>query len=266
MGAAGVIDANYTWAKNKGNTDTQNGFIESKSGQQGGSGNGGIQDCNNLDGEYSLISYDVTNRAIISYVVNLPFGKGQKYGNSLNGVGDGLVSGWALNGITTFQSGFPVFFTTANGGQLGNYGAGTTPSEHGRRAAITQVIGGSGLTRVQAGGWFNTSCFATGRPLSLTVPQSFCGQHFYKATGSATSPVWTPTSARDGMKNFDFSFQKSTKIHESANFEFRAEFFNIFNRVQFAPPNSWWDRNNFGQVTYQVNKPRQIQLSARVNF
>ena len=247
MGSAGEINANYTWSKNMGNTDTQNGFIESKSSQQGGNGAGAIQDWNNLGAEYSLISYDVTNRVVVNYVVNLPFGKGQKYGNSFSDLGNALVSGWALNGITTLQSGFPVFFATATQNQLTSLGAGTTRPN--KVAGCNPVIGGSGLARAEAGGWFNTACF--------TYPGDY-------AFGN--EPRVDPQVRADGVKNFDFSFQKSTPVREGTNFELRAEFFNIFNRVQFAPPVGTQGASNFGAVTYQVNKPRQIQLSARVNF
>jgi hypothetical protein len=248
VGANGVLNANYTWAQSRGNTDTQQSFLESKATTQGGSGSGGIQDYTNLGNEISLISYDVTNRTIISYVETLPFGKGQKYGNSFSGPVNAIVSGWAVNGITTLQSGFPVFLAMSSNNTLNSsYGAGgTRPNVV---AGCNKVIGGSGLARVQAGGWFNTSCFVN--------PGSF-------AFGN--EPRVDPQLRADGIKNFDFSFQKSTPIHESANFEFRAEFFNVFNRVQFAPPIPSVGASNFGQVTYQVNKPRQIQLSARVNF
>jgi hypothetical protein len=247
LGAAGVLNVNYTWAQNRGNTDTQNNFIESKSSQQGGNGSGGIQDYNNLAGEYSLISFDVTNRTIASYVVNLPFGKGQKSANSFGDLGNAVVSGWAVNGITTFQSGFPVFFTTSNGGQLGNYGGGTLRPN--KVVGCNPVIGGSGLARATGGGWFNTSCFA------------YPGDYSF-----GNEPRVDPQVRSDGIKNFDLAFQKSTPIYEKANFEFRAEFFNIFNRVQFAPPNASQGNPNFGLVSYQVNHPRQIQLSGRINF
>ena len=248
MGANGVLNANYTYAQNRGNTDTQQSFLESKATTQGGSGSGGIQDYTNLPGEISLISYDVTNRAVISYVENLPFGKGQKYGNNFTGAMNAVVSGWAINGITTIQSGFPVFFAMSSNNQLNSsYGAGgTRPNVV---AGCNKVIGGSGLARAQAGGWFNTSCFSN--------PGTY-------AFGN--EPRVDPSVRADGIKNFDFSFQKTTSLWDSSSFEFRAEFFNIFNRVQFAPPIPSVGAGNFGQVTYQVNKPRQIQLSARVNF
>jgi Carboxypeptidase regulatory-like domain len=247
MGAGGVLNANYTWSKNMGNTDTQNGFIESKATQQGGNGSGEIQDWNNLAAEYSLISFDVTNRVIVSYVLNLPFGKGQRFGNSFNNTVSTVVSGWAVNGITDFQSGFPVYFATGTQNQLTNFGAGITRPN--RVPGCNPVIGGSGLDRVKSGGWFNTACF--------TYPGDY---------SFGNEPRVDPQVRADGVKNFDFSLQKSTTLHESANLEFRAEFFNIFNRVQFAPPIGTQGASNFGDVTYQVNKPRQLQLSLRLNF
>ena len=255
FGAAGVVMANYTWSRNYANTDTQNDYLESKATLQGGNGTGQIQDYNNLEGEYSLLSYNVTGRAVISYVLNLPFGKGQKFGNSLNGPANALVSGWAVNGITTFQSGFPVFLATASPNLItSSFGAGLLRPNV--VPGCNKVIGGSGLSRVNAGGWFNTSCFVY--PSSASDP-----------TGLVTfgnEPRTDPDIRADGIKNFDFAMQKSTALHESVNLEFRTEFFNIFNRVQFSPPVSTQGAGNFGAVLYQANRPRQIQLSLRVNF
>jgi hypothetical protein len=255
FGSAGVVMANYTWSKNMGNTDTQNDYLESKATLQGGNGTGQVQDYNNPSGEYSLLSYDVTNRAVISYVLDLPFGKGQKFANGLDGLANILASGWAVNGITTFQSGFPVFFATASPNLLtSSFGAGLLRPNV--VPGCNKVIGGSGLSRANSGGWFNTSCFAY--PTSASDP-----------TGLVTfgnEPRVDPDVRADGIKNFDFAFQKSTALHESTALEFRAEFFNLFNRVQFSPPVSTLGAGNFGAVLYQANRPRQIQLSMRVNF
>ncbi len=249
MGAMGVLMANYTWAQNKGNTDTQTNYLEQKATAQGGSGAGGYQDYNNLKGEYSLISYDVTNRVIVAYNLNLPFGKGKKFGNNFAGPIDTLVSGWAINGVTTFQSGFPVFLAMSSNNALknANLGIGTLRPQivPGCQAKINE----SGLARVQAGAWFNTSCF--------TAPGAW---------SFGNEPRVDPVLRGDGQKNFDFSFQKSTSIAEGFKLEFRTEFFNVFNRVQFAPPIPSVGAGNFGAVTYQVNHPRQLQLSLRLNY
>jgi hypothetical protein len=266
MGANGVISGNYTHAKNQGDTDTQASYLESKATTQGGSGNGGIQDWNNLGGEYSLISYDVTNRMVLSYVLKLPFGKGQKYANSLNGIANTVASGWSLNGITTFQSGFPVFLASANGGQLGNYGGGTMRPM--MVPGCSPKIGGSGLARVKAGAWFNTSCFSAVNQSTLSngTPSPFAGTNYYNGYQFGNEPRVDPTLRSDGQKNFDMAIGKSTPIFEKASLAFKVEFFNIMNRVQFAPPGPSVNGGGYGAVSYQVNKPRQLQMSMRVNF
>ena len=66
--------------------------------------------------------------------------------------------------------------------------------------------------------------------------------------------------------DFDFSALKTTNITERTNVQFRAEFFNLFNRKQFAPPDSSLNDASFGQVQNDANQPRLVQLSLRVNF
>jgi hypothetical protein len=185
-----------------------------------------------------------------------------------------LATGWAIDGITTFRSGFPIFIASGNGnllaGASGSNGAafGTGTLRPNALPGCNKKASGGGLARVEAGAWFNVTCYVW--PTSGSDP-----------TGLVTfgnEPRVDPELRMDGQKNFDFSFQKSTPIYERANLEFRAEFFNIFNRVQFAGPltsapvsaseptvNPLND-GGFGSVEYQINKPRQIQLSLRVNF
>jgi hypothetical protein len=104
--------------------------------------------------------------------------------------------------------------------------------------------------------WFNAACFVF--PTSATDPTGLV------TFGNESRVDGTLSGA--GIKNFDFSAVKSTKLWESVNLQFRAEFFNTFNRVQFAPPVAQQGSSSIGTVNYQVNKPRQIQFSMRVNF
>ena len=67
-----------------------------------------IQDNNNLRGERAVSGFDVPQRLIVSYVYDLPFGKGKHFLGNANPVLDRLVSGWGINGISTFQDGFPL--------------------------------------------------------------------------------------------------------------------------------------------------------------
>ena len=53
---------------------------------------------------------------------------------------------------------------------------------------------------------------------------------------------------------------------EKLGFEFRTEFFNIFNHVQFGPPANQFGSANFGQVTDQFNSPRLVQFAGKIIF
>jgi hypothetical protein len=249
FGAAGTLMGNYTWAKNLSNTDTQNGFLEAKPAAQiASSGVGQIQNWNNLAAEYSLISYNVASRAVINYVLNLPFGKGQRFATNLSAPANALIAGWSLSGIATFQSGFPLFFNTATQSKLqSSFGAGTTRPNV--VPGCNKAIDASSRSRVNSGQWFNTACF------------TYAGDYAF-GSESRTDPALRT----DGVKNFDVSLQKSTTIHESMRLELRAEFYNVFNRVQFAPPVTTQGSSTFGQILAQGNKPRQIQLSMRFSF
>ena len=60
--------------------------------------------------------------------------------------------------------------------------------------------------------------------------------------------------------------QKTTVIHESLRLELRAEALNVLNQVTFAPPNTTPTSASFGQVTAQMNVPRRMQFTLRLQF
>ena len=71
------------------------------------------------------------------------------------------------------------------------------------------------------------------------------------------------------MSDFDFALFKNTRMTETTTLEFRAEIFNLFNRVQFGRPDSTATtaaNSTFGFVRSQANTPRLVQLSLRVKF
>jgi len=247
FGSGGTLLANYTWAREMGNTDTINGPLEVKSSISArGGGYGQIQDFNNPRGEYSLLSYNVAQRGVISYVLDLPFGRGQRFASNVAGAVSALVSGWNVSGITIFQSGFPLYITEANSNNLvRSFGGGTLRPNV--VSGCNKSIGGTATKRLN--GWFNTACF--------TFPGQFAFGNESRTDGTLTS---------DGIANYDFALMKTTKILERADVQFRTEFFNIFNRPQFAPPVAQHDSSTFGDVIAQANQPRQIQFSLRVNF
>ena len=254
FGSGGTLMGNFTWAKAIGNTDSGLAWIES--GTQGansmGGGSGSIQDYYNPKAERAVLTHDVPFRSVISYVVNLPFGKGQKFGRDTTGVVNHVISGWGVNGITTFQKGFhlPINGGTINGGpnannDLGSFGVGQIRPNY--AAGCTKTVGGSVNSRLT--GWFNKACFS--------APADW-------AYGS--EPRVDRNLFAEGIDNFDFSIVKSTSVTEKINAQFRAEIFNIFNRKQFATPDANLQSQTFGDILGDQNQPRLVQFSLRVNF
>jgi hypothetical protein len=238
----GLISSGWTWSKSIGDTDTvaaylNNGYI------------GSNQDYNNPKGDRSILSYNIAHRWVTSYIAPLPFGKGQKWLNSTNSFVDHIIGGWTVNGITTFQSGQPLTINQGSGNTLSqNFGAGTIRPNY--TAGCAKTMPGSAISRAgSTSKWFNTSCF--------TPTGSFAFGNEPRADSQLRAA---------GQANWDFTVQKATTITESTNLAIRVEFFNIFNRRQFANPNVNSSNGAFGTTTSQANNPRQIQGSLRFNF
>ena len=238
---AGSLLVAYTNAKLISNTDTLTSWLETSVG--------GLQDNNNLRGERSLSSQDVPQRLVVSYVLDLPFGQGRRY---LGGVGDRvnqIVGGWGIDGVITFQRGFPLVFRNGQANDSTLFGTGSRPNLV--KGCEKSIAGQSRLNQ-----WFNTSCF--------TAPADFT---------FGNEPRVDPTLRADGVNNFDFALFKKLSLdsYERFGFEFRVEVFNLFNRTQFAPPNTTCcttNNVNFGAVTATApgTNPRLVQFAMKFLF
>jgi Carboxypeptidase regulatory-like domain len=244
----GTLLAAYTNAKLLTNTDSLTSWLEGSTG-----GVGQIQDYNNPRGERSLSSQDVSQRLVISYVYDLPFGHGQKFMGDSTGVVNKLVSGWGVDGITTFQKGFPLKFTYANSTALEKLGLGISNIRPDVIAGCDKSSPVSGLAKL--GEAFNTSCFAT--------PPQF---------GYGTEARVDPSLRAAGINNWDLAIFKRTQFgpDDKLGLEFRTEFFNTFNRVQFGFPGTGYadtpTANSFGLINSQQNTPRLIQFGLKFAF
>jgi hypothetical protein len=238
----GTLLVAYTNSKLMTNTDTLTSWLEN-----GSTGTvGQVQDFNNLNGERSLSSNDVPQRLVISYVMDLPFGRGKMWANNFGGAANRVVSGWGVDGITTFQRGFPLKITWSGASTaLTNAGFGTGAM---RPDVVAGCSKGGGRTLAE---WFNTACF--GPP-----PQWGFGDE---------SRVDSSLRAA-GINNWDFAIFKRTSITERTNLEFRTEFFNLFNRVQFGLPGTGLGVGTFGVVssTNPNSNPRLIQFALKFSF
>ena len=234
----GSLSANYAWSKFLANTDTATGYLE------GSVRPGGIQDWTRLGNEKSLVSQDVPQRLVVNYVYDLPIGKSKKFFGSVSGIADKLVSGWTINGVSMFQKGFPLPPSSLSN-QLAQFNSGTIRPNV--VAGCSPVIDGPAQSRLTK--WFNTACYQQ--------PGAY-------AFGNASRT--DPKLRSHGINNFDFALNKKVQITERVSLNVRTEVFNLFNRVQFAPPTVQAGSANFGVVTSTQNTPRLLQFAMRLAF
>jgi hypothetical protein len=162
-----------------------------------------------------------------------------------------MVGDWGLDGVATFQRGFPLVLSNGHVNDATLFGAGSRPN---LLTSCNKAGTFHGADRLRA--WFNTSCFAA--PADFTF---------------GTEPRVDPTLRSDGVDNFDLAaFKKIFLGHQDrAGIELRIEFFNLFNRAQFAPPNTTCctsNNANFGVVTSTDSgtNPRLVQFASKIFF
>jgi Carboxypeptidase regulatory-like domain/TonB dependent receptor len=254
FGAGGLISANYTFSRNYGNVETVTGWLESGAGNPAA----GYQ-TNDLETEFALSSFDVRHRVVFNYLLDLPFGEGRRFGAGTSGIVGKLISGWSMNGVTTMQAGLPLAFTATPNliGSGYNLRPNVDPN-------CDKAVSGSAVDRLNR--WFNTSCFSVPNAGFVAGDASTDASLRWDLGNAARTD---PDLRAHGVNNWNFAVSKTTRIGEKVNLMLRIEAFNLFNRVQFGPPNtqaSTAATSIFGQVTSQSNQPRLMQLAFRLTF
>jgi hypothetical protein len=235
----GTINGAYTWSKLIADRETDSFWLE---GGQSTSAFSAAANNYNLKGERALSSFDVPHRLVVSYVPDLPFGKQKKFLSTLPGALDRIVSGWGVNGISTFQSGFPLGLTTSTN-LTNSFGGASRPNSTGTSAEL------NGPAQDRLNEWFDITQFKA--PPASTF-------------GNAGRNL--PDVRTHGVANYDFTVFKNTRITERYQLQFRTEVFNLFNRVQFGRPGVSLGTSTFGVISSQINNPRLVQFALRLNF
>ena len=213
-------------------------------------GAGGFQNFHDMKAERSLSSYDVPQRLVVSYVLDLPVGHGKKFASGVSGPVNKLISGWGMEGVTTLQRGFPIFIGNAYNTSY-SWGGGQRPNYNSSAAGCgnSPALSGSAVSRLNE--WFNTACWS--QPAAFTF---------------GNVPRVEPNIRWDGLNDFDWALVKNTAFgpEDKLKIQFRAEFFNLFNHPQFGPPGNTYQTPTFGVVSSQYNNPRLIQFALKFAF
>ena len=202
-----------------------------------------FQDNNCPGCDRSISQQDLPDVIRISGQYELPFGGGKPFANQ--GWISKVAGGFTVGSFVTYDDGLPVAVSSPNFSN--SFGGGTS-----MRPDVTGIsIDAPGGRQIKNGGlYFN--------PAAFTPTPSF-------QFGNA--PRYLANVRAPGTFNFDMLASRRFKLSERMGLDFRGEFFNAFNQVQFAGPNTNISSSSFGQIFLnQVNIPRDIQVSLRLSF
>ena len=194
-------------------------------------------------------NFDIIHNFTLNYTVDLP-------GQNMAGAAGHILGGWQLGGIVTLASGVPETIVLGYdncrciNGEI--FGVSTTDNR-------PDLVPGGNLNPVLGDGREPTKYYDPSN--WVAAPPGFYGN-------SGRNTLRIP-----GVAQFDLSFVKNTYVTEGTQVQFRAEFFNIFNRANFADPGTrlysragTGYRGDAGRITRTTTTNRQIQLALKIVF
>lgn len=211
-----TVQVGYSWSKTMGELNFLNPF--------------------DVAPERVVGAFDRTHVFVTSGIVELPFGRGRRFGQQWNGLVDGVLGGWQVSFLFKAQSGAPLGF--------GNFVLldGMTVDD------ITLPGNERTVDR-----WFNVGAFdrATNRQLVSNV---------------RTQPTRFEDVRGPGYAVLDLGILKNVDLTGRLKLQLRGEAYNAINRANLGGPNTTPTNTAFGTITAQNGLPRQFQLAARVSF
>ena len=222
---------------------------------------------NPIVSQYGLNGSYAPQRFTLNYSYDLPV--------HVQGALGYITNGWRVSGETTIQQGFPLNVVDNNLGSIFGFSGGSPI------ASEAEYLAGAG--RADAGttgsiesrvknGWINVNAFCsshlTGNP---------CQNAYTISNGTGFGDAGQGNLLGPPQNNWDISLSKLTRVgglHESANLEFRAEFFDAFNHPQFSNPGNSAAGSNpedistggSPQITSLSVNPRLIQFALKYIF
>ena len=273
--------AAYTYAKS----------IDNASGLGGGAGISGVVNTGALNDSSMILGdqndpkanrgvsdFDRKHRFGLSYVLEFPnpsFAGHSRFGRA-------AIWNWQSSAILTAMSGLPIDIVDTDAGQF--YGLANGANPLARPSLIPGATCKDATKNISSGYFFNYAVFA--RPLvqkDQTIPSSG-GTAKASAAGTDIGDVGRNCLRGPNQVNLDFSLAKNFPVSEGKNFEFRVEFFNLFNHPNLANPISNLNAlvasggsidpttgqvlsaGNFGRIISTSNNPRIIQFAVKFNF
>jgi hypothetical protein len=228
---------------------------------------GSPDDSRNLRAERGNSANDQRHRFVNAFVLDVPVGKGRAYLGNLHGIGEQLLGGWTVSGITNLATGnpFTVYSNTAV-----DFSGFNSFSDR------PDLVSGTPLTLHEGNpdNFFDPAYF--GKVAGAKCP----GQPAYNSTSGCAPTGRVGSEARNafygpGLISFDMTAGKTFRIRERLKLEYRADFFNVLNHTNFGltSGNRTVSSGTFGQLSKtssfnggDTGGPRVIQMTLRLQF
>lgn len=195
--------------------------------------------------------FDMRHNLAISHVVELPVGRGRKFGANMPGLLDHIIGGFSLAGLAQLRTALPVYLSS--GVDYADVGITSSPRPALRQGALADVYTNGRFDKTQF--WLPKveADQRLGNPTNVLDP--------YAAT--RRNALFGP-----GVRFYDVSVIKKIPVREGIQLGVEANFFNFFNRSIFGPPVAVLSDTRFGRVTGTLagTNPRQIQLGLKLSF
>lgn len=249
------FQAAYTWSKT---IDNVSGSMSTDELNATRAGQGGANILNNFpNGNRAIGDFDRPHRFVLTYSYDIPVPRDSFLDNQ-------IFKGWSISGIVTYQSGLPFsVLDSTSGGVFGNTGGGTATLS-GQCTSASQFYT-TGPIGSRLNNYLNVNCFRTAR----NAPNLGIDSAGNPAAG-ATLYGDVPRNAFRGpfQQNWDFSVTKRFTVRENHSFQFRTEFFNLWNHPVFRFPSAVniGTPSTFGQITDTAVPARLIQFSLKYGF
>ncbi len=186
-----------------------------------------------------LSGFDIRNSMTTNFTYELPT-------KNLTGIAGAIAGGWLVNGILTLTDGYPL-------------------SVHDNSATQNTLIGSVESLRV------NLTPGGNSNPVLGGPDKYFDTTQFVPSEPGYFGTLGRNTLISPGLATMDFSVQKNFQFQESHRVQFRAEFFNLFNRPNFGSPGTTIFTNGLlaadaGRISTTRGSARQIQFGLRYSF
>jgi len=177
----------------------------------------------------------------ISHVLELPFGRGRRFGQNASGLTRALLEGWQFAGITQIQDGAPISPTmVSNTLNVDNY------------SQVPDRIGSGFVSDPNASRWFDISAFR--------VPAQY--QFGTSGLGVLKGPGWWVADF-----SLDKNFYFGSPLNERTRMAFRWQVFNAFNHVNLTNPDTRIDLPTQGGRIFNIQRDmRRMQLGLHLYF